>query len=129
MSDISLEHFINNDLTDSDGVKKNLRVSIRRADPIKKYYASGDTNENTVWEPAAGNKFVITDLIVSATAAGTCTLRDGAGGTTIALFSFAANGGVSANFQTPLVSATADNHLTIQASAATQYITVLGYEQ
>ncbi|TVL99575.1 MAG: hypothetical protein CV087_17605 [Candidatus Brocadia sp. WS118] len=95
---------------------------------IRKYLASGDTNENTVWDPTAGKKFVITDIVVSATAAGTCTLRDGTGGSTIMILSFAANGGWSSNLTSPIISATADNNLTIQASAATQYIMVTGYE-
>jgi hypothetical protein len=93
-----------------------------------KYVALSTTGETTVWDPTAGKKFVITDLFVSATAAGTCTLKDGTAGTTFQVASLAANGGFVSNLQTPIQSATADNNLTATASAATQYITVCGYE-
>lgn len=95
---------------------------------VQKYVALGDTNETTVWDPTGGTKFVITDIFVSATAAGTCTLKDGTAGTTFLIASLAANGGFVTNLQTPIQSATADNNLTATASAATQYITVCGYE-
>ena len=95
---------------------------------VWKYVALSATTETTVWDPSAGTKFVITDIFVSATAAGTCTLRDGTAGSTFLIGSFAANGGMVSNLQTPIQSATADNNLTAQASATTQYVTVCGYE-
>jgi len=95
---------------------------------VCKYVALANTNETTIWDPTAGKKFVITDIFVSATAAGTCTLKDGTTGTTFLIASLAANGGFVSNLQTPIQSATADNNLTGTASAATQYITVCGYE-
>lgn len=95
---------------------------------VWKYVALANTNETTIWDPTGGTKFVVTDIHVSATAAGTCTLRDGTAGSTIWIASLAANGGFVSNLQTPIQSATADNILTAQASAATQYIFVSGYE-
>jgi len=95
---------------------------------VVKYVSLGNTNETTIWDPTAGKKFVITDIFVSATAAGTCTFKDGTAGTIFLVASLAANGGFVTNLQTPIQSATADNNLTATASAATQYITVCGYE-
>jgi len=95
---------------------------------VCKYVALSGTSETTVWDPTGGTKFVITDIFVSATAAGTCTIRDGTAGTIFLIASLAANGGFVTNLQTPIQSATADNNLTAQASAATQYVTVCGYE-
>jgi hypothetical protein len=96
--------------------------------PISKYVALGNANETTVWDPTTGKKFVITDIFVSATAAGTCTLRDGTAGTTFLIASLATNGGFVSNLKTEIISTTADNNLTAQASAETQYITICGYE-
>lgn len=95
---------------------------------VYKYVALANTNETTVWDPTAGTKFVITDIFVSATAAGTCTLKDGTAGTTFLIASLAANGGFVTNLQTPIQSTTADNNLTATAGAATQYVLVCGYE-
>lgn len=95
---------------------------------VWKYVALSATTETTIWDPTGGTKFVITDIMVSASAAGTCTLRDNTAGSTIWIASLAANGGFVSNLQTPIQSATADNILTAQASAATQYVLVSGYE-
>ena len=95
---------------------------------VMKYVALANTNETTVWDPTGGTKFVITDIFVSATAAGTCTFKDGTAGTTFLVGSFAAKGGMVSNLQTPIQSTTADNNLTATASAATQHVTVCGYE-
>jgi len=93
-----------------------------------KHVALSTTAETTIWTPTADTKFFITDIFISASAAGTCTLRDGTAGATILIGCFAANGGMVMDLQTPIESATANNVLTAQASAATQYITILGYE-
>lgn len=95
---------------------------------VHKYVALSTTGETTVWDPTSGKKFVITDIAVSATAAGTCTLRDGSGGSTLWIASLATNGGFVLDLQTPIESSTADNILTAQASAITQYVLVTGYE-
>ncbi|MEW6606075.1 MAG: hypothetical protein AB1414_01305 [bacterium] len=95
---------------------------------VRKYVVLTGTTETTIWDPTAGKKFVITDIHISATAAGTCTLRDGTAGSTIFIASLAANGGMVSNLQTPIESTAADNNLTAQASVITQYILICGYE-
>ncbi len=96
--------------------------------PIRKYSLASFASESVVWTPTGGKKFAITDIVVSAVAASTCTLRDGLASNTIIRLSLAANGGWSSNFQTPIVSGAVDNVLTIEPSAPTQYILVNGYE-
>jgi|GEM_PF-3479447 len=105
-----------------------VKTDIVNYTTIRKYVALTETAETAVWTPTAGKKFVITDIHISADAAGTCTLRDGTAGTTFMTFSFAANGGCVSNLRTPIESAAVDNVLTAQASAITQYILVTGYE-
>jgi len=95
---------------------------------IRKFVSLGDTNETTIWDPTAGTKFVITDLILSATATGLCTLRDGTAGTTFMILRVGSSFPAIANLHTPVESSTADNILTAQASAAAQYVFVAGYE-
>ena len=105
-----------------------VKTDIVNYTTVRKYVALTGTAETAVWTPTAGKKFVITDIHISADAAGTCTLRDGTAGTTFMTFSFAANGGCVSNLRTPIESAAVDNVLTAQASAITQYILVTGYE-
>ena len=113
-------------LTDTKGRLIDVR---RGADaPMRKYVALGGVGETTVWDPTAGTKFVITDIIVSCTANAGITFRDGTAGATFMSFIMLANTTISMNLQTPLVSTTADNNFTAQTSAATVAITVSGYE-
>jgi len=95
---------------------------------VNKHVTSSDaTGGVTIWTPAAGKKWVVTDLIISAGAAMTVTVKDGT--TTILILYLAANGGAVSNFQTPLESTTADNNLTVTTSAAGNIaITATGYE-
>ena len=113
-------------LTDTSG--RQIVTSIDTYTKVQKYVALSGTGETTLWDPTSGTKFVITDIAVSASAAGTFTLRDGTAGTTLWIASLAANGGFVINFQTAIQSSTANNNLTGQASAATQYVLVTGYE-
>jgi hypothetical protein len=110
---------------------KGRIVDVRRgADaPIRKYVALAGVAETTVWDPTAGTKFVITDIIVSCTANAGITFRDGTAGATFMSFIMLANTTISMNFQTPLMSIAADNNFTAQTSAATVAITVSGYEE
>jgi hypothetical protein len=102
---------------------------MRGADlPVRKYVALANTNETTVWDPTAGKKFIVTDIVVSATANAGVTIRDGTAGATILAFVILANTTIPTNFQTPIMSAAADNNLTAQTSATTVAITVSGYE-
>ena len=95
---------------------------------VWKYVSLADTNETTVWDPTSGSKFVATDIIVGVTANGTCTLRDGTTGDIFMVLSVWAPWTIAIPLGTPIQSSTADNILTAQASAITQYVTVCGYE-
>jgi len=95
---------------------------------INKHVSSADaTGGVTVWDPTAGKKFVVTDLIISTDTAMTVTVKDGA--TNIMVLYLAANGGAVSNFQTPLQSSTADNNLSVTASTSGNIaVTATGYE-
>jgi len=95
---------------------------------VNKHVSSSDaTSGVTVWDPTAGKKWVVTDLIISTDTAMTVTIKDGT--TAILVLYLAANGGAVSNFQTPLQSSTADNNLTVTASAAGNIaVTATGYE-
>jgi hypothetical protein len=114
-------------LTDTKGRIIDVK---RGADaPIRNYVALANLNETTVWDPTAGTKFVITDIIVSCTANAGITFRDGTAGAVFMSFIMLANTTISMNLQTPLVSTAADNNFTAQTSAITVAITVSGYEE
>ena len=116
-------------LTDSDGniittpyISKTL---------IKKTYDwAGLVTAQTVWDPTGGKKFVITNIIISCSAACTVTIFDQTDDTTNRILKgyFAANGGLVSNFSQPIISSTADNILKITTSAAGGSLTVFGYE-
>lgn len=98
---------------------------------VRKYYTySGAVTDGIVWSPAAGKKWVITDLIINTSAAAVVTLEEdlSAGDSAFMKFELAANGGVSTNFQTPLMSTEDDADLLVTTSAGNIYITVSGYE-
>jgi len=85
----------------------------------------------TIWDPTEGTKFVICDIILAASAAGTITVFDGTDDTTNRVLKayFAANGGLCKNYRKPMISATADNILKYTTgSGITGSITVSGYE-
>jgi len=99
--------------------------------PVRKYYTySGAVTDGIIWSPAGGKKWVITDIIMSVSAAATVTLEDdkSAGDAVVLALDLAANGGVSTNLQTPIVSEEADADLIITTSAGNVKITVVGYE-
>ena len=99
--------------------------------PITKYYTNaGAVTDGIVWSPSAGKKWVITDMILSISAAATITLEEdlAAGDSVRIKYELAANGGVSTNFQTPLHGTEDDADLLITTSAGNIYITVTGYE-
>jgi len=96
--------------------------------PVHKYVALSTTNETTVWDPTTGTKFAITDYILTSDVVTFITFRDGTAGSTILYMGCSARGQRAHAFKTPLISTTADNILTAQASAANAWLTVLGYE-
>jgi hypothetical protein len=104
------------------------RVSLRVA-------VTASQTGSTVWDPAAGNKFVMTKLVYSATGAGTVQLFDGtdADNTVITpIMSIAANGGFVLDWppDAPYRSATDDNILKYTSGAgAAGSIYVEGWEE
>jgi hypothetical protein len=105
-------------------------IVMRGADaPTREYVALGGVGETNVWVPAAGKRWVITDILVSCTANAIITFRDGVAGATVAIFAILANTTIKMNFQTPLASVLADNIFTAQTTAATVAITTSGYEE
>jgi len=110
----------------------NVSITINKGEPaytpVKKtgFYTTQQT-DTILWDPTAGKKFVITDIVVSVGTAMAVHLEDGT--TKIWGWDFAAKGGCVINLQTPDASSTADNNLTITMSAAgICNIKVLGYE-
>lgn len=98
---------------------------------VKTIDFTASATAQAVWTPAAGKKFVITDIIISTSAAGYLTLFDGTDNTTlrVAKFYLGANAGACKNYRKPYVSATADNVLKYTTgSVVAGSITVSGYE-
>jgi hypothetical protein len=99
--------------------------------PVRKYYeATGAATDGIVWSPAAGKKWAITDISLSTSAAATVTFEDdkAAGDAIVMGWDLAANGGVTINLQTPLVSEEADADLIVTTSAGNIKCVVSGYE-
>jgi hypothetical protein len=113
-------------LTDEMG--RTITVMRAADNPIRKTGILVNVNETTIWDPTAGKKWVITDLIISASAFANVEFRDGTGGAIWLELYIAENTSVVINFQTPIVSTTADNNFTGQTTAASVYITASGYE-
>lgn len=90
-------------------------------------YAAAQT-DTTIWDPAAGKKVVITDIILSAE--GACNIFLEVGATVILpKMYFADNGGMAMPLQAPIKCAT-DGVLTITSSAAVNHsIFLSGYEE
>ena len=91
---------------------------------------AGAITGSTIWDPTAGKKFVIVNIIISCSAACTVTLFDNTDTTANRILKgyFAENGGLVSNFSQPIISSTADNILKITTSAAGGSVTVFGYE-
>lgn len=113
-------------LVDSSG--RPYVILAPHSDQVHKYVPLTTTNETTIWDPTAGTKFVMTDIILSASANGSCTLRDGTAGSIIIQIGLLANVPFNHSFATALPSTTADNILTAQASATNQFVSICGYE-
>lgn len=105
---------------------------------------TGTQTSTAIWDPAAGKKFVITDITVTTggTTAGIVTIYDASGttaytaSTTPAIFrgefapSSTARPGVVKSFVYPYISSAADNNVLVTTSAAINplYIQMNGYE-
>lgn len=94
------------------------------------YSALSSAVEVSVWTPAAGKKFNITDLTVNVLESGKVTLKQGVTGSTIMIVELANYGGWASNLQTPYASNSADSPLTVQCDSVgtSGYICVSGYE-
>ncbi len=94
-------------------------------------FTAGQTAQ-AVWTPASGKKFVITDMIISLTAAGTITVFDNTDSTAnrVAKGYFTANGGLDHSCSKPFKSSTNDYVLkyTTDLTAAGSLV-VWGYEE
>jgi len=85
----------------------------------------------TLWTPASGKKFVITDYDISFSAAGAITVFDGSDtvANRVCKWHGADNGGAVHTYKKPRISSTADNVLKYTTGAgAAGSITVHGYE-
>ena len=93
-------------------------------------FAASETAQ-TIWTPTSGKKFVITDMIISCSAAGTITVFDSTDSTANRIVKgyFAANGGLSQPYSKPRTSSTADNVLKYTTgSGIAGSLTIQGYE-
>ncbi|MBT9144609.1 MAG: hypothetical protein DDT42_00451 [candidate division WS2 bacterium] len=84
-----------------------------------------------IWAPAMNRRFVITDIIVSASSAGQITLFDGIDNTInrVCRLNLAANANVPINYLKPFESTVANNVLQYTTGAgAIGSLTVIGYE-
>lgn len=94
---------------------------------IKRGSYTTQQTDTVLWNPTAGKKFVITDILISTDTNGVVTLKDGS--TVIRKYYLAPYGGVSENLVSVETSAAADNNLTITTSVVMNlFITVKGYE-
>jgi hypothetical protein len=88
------------------------------------------TAETAVWTPAAGKKVRLLRLVLTASAQTKLTLKDGTGGTTVAVVELAANSPLVVDLSNGILSAAANNALTISRSiAATLAGTLMGTEE
>jgi hypothetical protein len=95
--------------------------------PVSKYvvYTSA-TALASVWIPASGKKWYMTDLIISASTVSDVTLVDTTN--TLVTFTFGDNGGIVSNFRTPLVATSANGTLRIATSAGSVSFLASGWE-
>jgi len=116
--------------TDSNGAiidsKDNTTLLHKTVD-----FSASETAQ-AIWTPASGKKFVITDIIISCSAAGTITVFDNTDNAANRVVKgyFAANGGLTHPYSKVFVSATANNVLKYTTgSGIAGSLTVWGYEE
>lgn len=85
----------------------------------------------TLWHPTSGKRFIVTDILIVCTTAGTVVLYDGADAdnSRIAAGAFAANGGLNRTPRTPYRSTAVDQDLHFKATGGSGYVIVDGYEE
>ena len=91
---------------------------------------TGAITGSTVWDPTTGKKFVLTNILINATAACTITLFDGTDSTANRIFKaeMGAKQSIVIPFRKPLESAAVNNILKLTTSATGGQLTVIGYE-
>ncbi len=99
----------------------------------RKYYTSaGAVTDGIIWSPAAGKRWHITTLKIQVSAAATVTIEDdlAAGDAVVDKYEFAANSGITLNFDKdyPLASAEDAADLLITTTAGNVYVLAVGYE-
>jgi len=99
IGDHGLEPLFNNDVADTDGLKKNLRVSVKPAissDMISLQFSHTDVSTaQELVAASVGNKVYIKSLIISVDTASSYWLEDETQKAVSGIFYFAANGGVA----------------------------------
>jgi len=80
----------------------------------------------TIWTPAAGKRFNITDLMISTSTSSDITLIDNTN--TISIFYFDNRGGLVSNLRSPYVSSSITASLRVATTTSTVSIFVNGFE-
>jgi hypothetical protein len=109
----------------------NITTSLEGRTVIKKTVdPTASQTAQTIWDPTAGKKFVITSIVIGCTTAGIITLFDETNDTTnrIAKLDMDANTNGNIIYPLPQESSTADNILKYTTGSFVGYLTVYGYE-
>ena len=99
---------------------------------VKTVDFAASATAQAIWTPASGKKFVITDIIISCSAAGTITVFDSTDSTANRVVKgyFSANGGIDHPYSKAFVSAAADNILKYTTGTGIAgSLTIWGYEE
>lgn len=96
----------------------------------KPFNLTGAQTDGILWSPAAGKKWVVTDIIWTSSATTTLLLEEDktAGDEAVMYLDLAANGGLSTNLQSPLFGTENDADLVVTTSAGNLKGVVIGYE-
>ena len=120
-------------VNDSSGVELPAISSDNKTMIVNSNTYSTAQTAQTIWTPTSGKKFVITDIIISASAAGTIVLFDNTNSATTLVtpvLTLAANGGCVVNFGVNRYTSAAANNVLkyTSGSGAAGNIMVKGYE-
>ena len=92
---------------------------VRVANVYKAVSLSAAADTQSLWTPAAGKRFRLMGLYLTSNATGLLTFNDGVGGTAIFIPRPAGNAIISVNFGQGILSAAANNVLSLVRSAST----------
>lgn len=120
-------HVDGSGVTQPVSIFETTQVLIRKAVDF-----TASQTAQSIWTPASGKKFVITDYEISFSAAGAITVYDGNTDNTtqrVCKWNGAANGGVVHPYKKPFVSSAADNILKYSTgTGAAGSLIFIGYE-